>query len=417
MTRLTPKGADTAPMTSRIAMVGRIAAGVAATAVLSASALAALAQNTSVMTPGGAVEVIPGFDATQQAAFEAEPATKTTQPLNLLLLGSDTREGQGSGFGSVEAISGARSDTAMLVHISADRSRATSVSFPRDLRVDIPACGTYPALNDNRFNVAFEVGGAACTTRVVEQLTGLRVDHVVVVDFRGFQAVVDALGGLDICLDEAVKDEDSKLDLPAGYQHVNGVQALALARVRKSLGDGSDTSRIGRQHAILKTAFEQVTATGLLADPVGTYQVLSSIGNSLAVSPSLASTAAQATLAAEMSRLSPSKVKFLTVPWLPAGDNETVVVDRDKAAALFDRLARDADEVATAPVVPGASGPTPTPSPGLDDTTSTTGTAMPGGEGEGPAPGAPSPTAAPTLDDSATAAPRARGVCGQDALF
>lgn len=377
-------------MGRRLSLAGLIAASTASVAVLAVAGLGAVAHNTSVLTPGD-VQVLEGFEIADlpAAADPARPATKTVQPLNILLLGSDTREGQGGGFGDKDVYSGARSDTAMLIHVSADRRRAVGVSFPRDLRVDVPACGSSPAYPDTRFNVAFEVGGAACTTRVVQDITGLTVDDVVVVDFRGFQAIVDSIGGIEVCLNEALFDVNAKLDLPAGRQVVNGEQALALARARKTLADGSDTSRIGRQQALLRTAFEQVTSDGLLADPIRTYQILSSVGDTLSVSPSLASTAAMAALAAELSHLSPSAVKFRTVPWLPAGDNETVVLDQEKAQKLFENLRADMNEVAEVPVVPGS---TDDSSVTRDDT-------------------------AVTRDDSSSVSPKTTTVCGKDALF
>lgn len=301
-----------------------------------------------MLTPGN-VQVMAGIPADRPAA---QPATDTlvpsvpsasgvgapetkTQPFNLLLLGSDTREGQGPGFGSADVYTGARSDTAVLVHVSADRQSALVVSFPRDLRVDVPECGGEPAISYARFNAAFEVGGPACTAKVIEKVTGADINHIVVVDFTGFKTVVDAFGGVNVCLTEAVRDQDAQLNLPAGWQRLDGAQALALARARKSLSDGSDIARIGRQQALLLTAYQQVRDSGTLSNPVAIYSLLGAVGDSLTVSPSLATTATQVALLADVAQIPPAKIRTVTVPWQPEPDGETVGLDTAKAERLF----------------------------------------------------------------------------------
>ena len=174
------------------------------------------------------------------------PATPNPTPpaaakaLNVLVIGLDARGGGPP-----------RSDTLMLVHVPADRKKPQVVSIPRDVLVRIPACGRIPAQRTTTVNAAFTLGGAACTLKTVESLTGVPVDQTVTVDFAGFKKVVDALGGIEITLPKAVDDQMSGLRLPPGRHLVNGTQALAYVRTRHGLGDGSDLDRVKRQQQFL----------------------------------------------------------------------------------------------------------------------------------------------------------------------
>lgn len=258
---------------------------------------------------------------------KATPTEQTTyEPLNILVMGTDTRTGQGSGFGNAnDTASGeGHSDTAILLHISGDRTRALGVSLPRDSWVTRPSCkggGTVTG----KFNAAFATGGPACTIKAVESLTGVRIDHFVVVNFLGFEAVVDALGGVPICTTQPIDDPKSHLKLPAGTSVLNGKEALAFARARKTLGDGSDISRIDRQQVFLSSVVRTATQAGLLTNPVKLYQVLNSVTESLTVDKALGSVDALKDLALSMQGLSPKNVKFMTVPWTARGDGENVV--------------------------------------------------------------------------------------------
>ena len=155
-----------------------------------------------------------------------------------------------------------------------------AVSIPRDSWVTRPECkgsGT----TTGRINAAFAQGGAGCTIKAVEKLTGVFIDHYIVVDFVGFKSVVDALGGVQVCLTTAVNDEKSHLKLSAGNHLLSGDQALAFARVRHGIGDGSDIGRIGRQQDFLSSIIRAATNKGLLLDPTKLYSVLSAITGSL----------------------------------------------------------------------------------------------------------------------------------------
>ena len=290
------------------------------------------------------------LDVLNSSVLGTDRPTKVAQseqaqePLNILVMGSDTRQGQGGGFGAADSITGARSDTTLLVHLPADRQTATVISIPRDTVVDIPECktdtGTYPA-HTSRFNEAFSIGGPGCTIKTVESLTDVYIDHFAVVDFRGFQGMVDALGGVDVCLNEAVYDQKSKLDLPAGVSTVKGEQALAFVRARY-IGNGSDISRIDRQQAFMSSVIEKARSAGTLLNPVKLVPFLDAATKSVTTDPELANLNALRKLAEQVRGIPPKDITFVTTPWVvnPADPN-TVLWDTARTDPLWEAIRND----------------------------------------------------------------------------
>lgn len=277
-------------------------------------------------------------------ALPAQGADQPDPPLNILLMGSDSRTGKGNDkYGLDSGRGGERSDTTILLHVSSDRQRALAVSIPRDLWVEQPECalaeGQYPYYA--KFNNAFEIGGAACTTELVQQLTGVPVHHIAVVDFQGFKQVVDALGGVEVCLNNPVYDPAAKLELPAGTSLVQGEDALAFVRARKSLGDGSDIGRIERQQAFLSSAIRKATDTGLLLNPAKMYSVLDTATKALTVDQSLDELSEMRSLAESMRTITPNKITFVTLPFVYRADGANVDPDPVKAAALWQSMIDD----------------------------------------------------------------------------
>ncbi|CAM5670208.1 LCP family protein [Streptomyces griseomycini] len=288
--------------------------------------------------------------AAELERFEKErPTALVRDARNILLIGSDSRAGEENRrYG--RDVGTERSDTAILLHLSAGRRSATAVSIPRDLMVDVPGClrrdGTRTEPVFAAFNTAFERGGSACSVRTVEKLTDIRVDHHVVVDFRGFKEMVDAVDGVEVCLPEPIDDKDAELELPAGRVTLNGEQALGYVRVRKSLGDGSDTDRMERQQRFLGALVSKVHSNDVLLNPVKLYPVLDAATSSLTTDPELASLRGLYELVRGLRNIPTERVQFLTVP------REAYVhdVNRDQLAEpaaeeLFDRLRRDAPVV------------------------------------------------------------------------
>ncbi|WAP53153.1 LCP family protein [Arthrobacter sp. ATA002] len=166
----------------------------------------------------------------------AAPVDANTDPLQILILGTDNREGQESN----------NSDVMMLANMSADRSHVTVVSFPRDLLVPLPACTdpetgtTYPAMELAQINGALGNGGPGCTVAAINEVTGLSIDHFMMADFDAVKELSNTLGGVEVCVNQPVEDELSGLSLPAGVSSVQGDQALAFLRTRHGFGNGGD---------------------------------------------------------------------------------------------------------------------------------------------------------------------------------
>lgn len=264
---------------------------------------------------------------------------------NILLIGSDSRAGAGNdAYGRDKGIQ--RSDTTILLHLAGDRRSVTAVSVPRDLLVGIPSCrtanGTRTRTQYTQFNSAFAVGGAACTIRTVERLTGVRIDHHMVVDFRGFKSMVDAVGGVTVCLAKPIDDPEAHLRLKAGKQNLNGEKALGYVRARKTLGNGSDTDRMDRQQQFLGALFNKVQSNGVLLNPTRLYPVLDAATKSLTTDPGLDSLKALFDVARSLRGVPTNRVQFLTVPRrsYPYDPNRDVLA-QPAASKLFERLRKD----------------------------------------------------------------------------
>lgn len=254
--------------------------------------------------------------------------------LDILVLGSDSRAGENAAYGRS---AGARADTAMVVHLHEHRNAATVVSIPRDTLVSRPACplpdgGTAPPAERVMFNESFAVGGPACTVKTVEAMSGIRMDHYVEVDFRGLEKLVDALGGVPITLTEPLRDADSGLDLTAGPHRLDGAEALALARTRKSLGDGSDLGRIELQHAFLRALADEVREVGALTSPRTLYSLADTATSAVTTDSALASVPALASLARTLRGIDADDLDLLTLPVRPDAHDPNRVVPRESEA-------------------------------------------------------------------------------------
>ncbi|MFD7867633.1 LCP family protein [Streptomyces sp. NPDC059783] len=315
--------------------------------------------------------------AAELKAYEKErPAQVVHDAQNILLIGSDSRAGDNRKYGRDDGGS-QRSDTTILLHLAADRKSATAMSLPRDLMVNIPECHkTDKSVSKPQFaqfNWAFEIGGTACTIRTVEKMTGIRIDHYMVVDFSGFKNMVNAVDGVEVCLKEPIDDTSAHLKLPAGRQKLNGEQALGYVRARKSIGNGSDTERMDRQQQFLGALVNKVQSNGVLLNPTRLYPVLDAATKALTTDPGLDSLKDLYDLVRGMRSVPTDRVQFLTVPRqsyrLDANRDELVQPDADR---LFKQL-RDDEPVAVVPAdqlkedggknadADEASGPSPTP--------------------------------------------------------
>ncbi|MBP5869343.1 LCP family protein [Streptomyces scabiei] len=284
---------------------------------------------------------------TATAAPEASATTDSlpSGTLNILVLGSDSRSGkENAALGGGDEGAGARSDTAMVVHVDEGRTGATVVSIPRDTLVTRPSCplesgGSTAVAYNAMFNSAYAVGGPVCAVKTVESMTGVRMDHYMEIDFAGFAKLVDALGGVTVTTDEDIDDADSHLKLAAGTHHLDGEQALALARTRHGIGDGSDLGRIGLQQKLVKALLDQISSTDLLTNPAQLYRAADAVTASLTTDTGLASITDLVRLGRSLEGLSSAATTTVMMPVAPAPyDSNRVVAREPEARKLWESL-------------------------------------------------------------------------------
>lgn len=290
-------------------------------------------------------------DWTSQIPEEQRPSKRTPRgpegsgsseaPINILVLGSDDR-----GTTAAAARRGSRSDTTILLHLSGDRRRAYGVSIPRDSIVKRPDCvdedgTTIPGDPAAMWNAAFSYGGPACTLHQTEQTTGVRIDHMVVLNFVGFKNMVDAIGGVEVTVDQPIGTPGTDTYLPAGTHELRGDQALLYVQDRKSFGDGSDIGRIRHQQAFMASIAREVVSAGTLANPVKLFNFLDAATESLEVDTEMGSLREMARLGNQFRDIGLSDIQFSTVPWeaYPADPNR--VQWGPDAAELWRLIAND----------------------------------------------------------------------------
>ncbi len=282
---------------------------------------------------------VEGLLADRPAPVEVEGPK---EPLNMLVMGSDTRDGQGNDIDGLTG-SGARSDTTIFFHFSADRESAYGVSIPRDSMVDRPECngGKVPAEDYVQWNEAFTLGGQACTIQQFEQLTGIRVDNYAVLDFAGFKDMVDAIDGVKVCIPETIDDRAHGIYLEAGTREVQGKEALNYVRQRYAVGDGSDIGRMKRQQAFIASMANKVVSAGTLSRPDRIYRFLSAATQSLTVDPELDDVRQLAGLGLEFQGIGLDNIQFLTVPFTADPRNPNRLVWAPEAKRVWRLLRND----------------------------------------------------------------------------
>ncbi|MBU4216156.1 MAG: LCP family protein [Actinobacteria bacterium] len=313
--------------------------------------------------------LVPTISTTPSVANPSDP--NAGQAVNILLLGSDERDGANADIGGEAG--GKRSDTAIVLHISADRTRVEAVSIPRDSMVKIPSCtmsdlSTTKAQSSGMFNSAFATGwdhggdmasAAACAINTVQVNTGVTINHFVVVDFAGFQKMIDTIGGVPICIPKDMSDDYTGLDLKAGLQTLDGTQALQFARARHVSGtDGSDITRIAHQQQLLAAVVQQVLSKNVLTNAGELIGFASAVSSSLTMDPGL-SLSTLTGLAYGLKNISGANITFMTIPWTTAPTDKARVVWADGAADIWANMAADRPIVATE--TPAVTPTTPTP--------------------------------------------------------
>jgi LCP family protein required for cell wall assembly len=275
-------------------------------------------------------------------------------PINMLIVGSDTREDQGADFGEVES---ELADVIMLLHISADRTNASVVSFPRDLLVPIPSCpnpagGSFSSMSRQMINSSIGYGGVACTHLTVQKLTGLEIPYVAMIDFKGVIEMSNAVGGVEVLIEKPLNDPYTGLNLEAGVNTLQGVDALAFLRARKGIGDGSDLNRISNQQLFLTSLFTKVKTEGVLNNPIYLYSLASAAARNMRLSESMSDLGTMFNLASALRDIDPTQLSFLKIPVRGArGEGEAGRLEPIAAQAdiLFEQIRNDIPVVAQQP--------------------------------------------------------------------
>jgi len=267
------------------------------------------------------------------------------EPLNILIMGSDSRDGEGNDIDGLTG-GGQRSDTTMILHVSADRERAFGVSLPRDAMIDRPECTTedgekIPGENPAMFNTAYAYGGPACTIQTVEQLTGIRIDHFVDVDFGGFEAMVDAIDGVEVCIPTTVDDPAHDIYLEAGTRELEGREALAYVRERYQLSSNSDIGRMKRQQAFVASMANKLVSADTLSRPDRLVSFLNAATKSVTLDPELDSVGKLSDLGLQFRNTGLNKIRFITVPIAPYEPDPNRLVWTSEADELWDKIIND----------------------------------------------------------------------------
>ncbi|MEE1738873.1 LCP family protein [Streptomyces sp. BE147] len=275
-------------------------------------------------------------------------------PMNILIIGTDKRTGKGNeGYG--DKGSTGHADTNILFHVSEDRTNATAMSIPRDLKIPIPDCetkqkdGTTKVIQGSaldRFNTSLGQEGRdpGCTMRTVKQITGIQVDHFMMVDFNAVKELSTAVGGVKVCMAKPIDDPKSHLKLPKGESTVQGEEALALLRTRHSFGNESDLDRIKVQQQFLGSMIRQMKSDDTLTSAPKLYKLADTATKALTVDSGIGSVTKLTSLAQEIGKVDTKNITFVTMPVIdnPAEPTPiTVVPAPGKAEQLFAMMRSD----------------------------------------------------------------------------
>jgi LCP family protein required for cell wall assembly len=312
-----------------------------------------------VLVSGSAVAAVTLNYLNQQVQANVVQISETEGPppqigaieggFNILIVGTDTRLGQGGIGGSEEDVTSALNDVNILLHVSQDQTNATAVSFPRDLVVGIPECvdedGYQKVYSTEALNTALYYGGLQCVVQTIELLTGLPIQFAGMVDFVGVINMSDAIGGVDVCVTGPIMDEDAGIFIDAaGTHNLMGPTALAFLRSRKGVGDGSDLSRISSQQVYLSAMVRKLVSDGTLSDPTKVFSLATAAVQNLRLSPGLADPYTLASIALAVKDIPLERITFAQYPGSTGGTGVyegKVQPNTGAADGLFAQIASD----------------------------------------------------------------------------
>lgn len=331
----------------------QVAIALAAVVLIAAVGAAAAALVLQARIDAAIEQLEDPFDSIAERPI-TEPAQPADHaPLNVLVLGTDSRVSAGDA--SQWEYGAQRTDAIMLVHVAGDRSSAQVISIPRDSWVPIPGHG------EAKINAAYSFGGPSLLIETVEDLTGVRIDHIVVADFESFATVTDDLGGVEMTLPNGLDSRGTQLD--PGIHILTGEQALVYVRDRFST-PGGDFDRVQRQQAWMRAILRTVFERGVLTNPLELASFLQTTASAVAVDENL-DMATMRSLAFSLRDLRPGDLTFLTAPVMGTGtsaDGQSIVLlDEEPFDQLMTAVATDDVEahLATDPALEilGASAP------------------------------------------------------------
>ena len=304
---------------------------------------------------------------------QVPPKISLTEPypgeVNFLLTGTDECEPDFAylfGNRCDGSEDGARNDVTLLVHIPEDHSKATIVSFPRDLMMEMPACTTADGVrisgsSNAQINTAYDRGGLGCVVAAVENISGLEIPFAAKISWGGVITITDKLGGVDICIANGIYDKYTGLALDPGTHTLQGVEALQFLRTRHGLSDGSDLARISNQQLYMAALLKKLTSDGTLNDFFALTGIAETVVNNVEHSSSLNEPSTMVSLALLLKQLPLQDISFLQLPTMTDPSNPNRVVENASAAEGFWNAIKEKQEIALENRQSGALVETPTP--------------------------------------------------------
>jgi LCP family protein required for cell wall assembly len=275
---------------------------------------------------------------TQGEPYEPPTFAEIDGALNILVIGSDDREGQGSSYGDSDRV---LADVIILVHVAESRENAVAISFPRDLLVPAPDCvpeGTFLPYGDLvQINHTLDYGGPNCVLQAVQQVTELEIPHLGVIDFRGVIMMSRALGGVEVCVAEPINDPYTDTYLDAGTHTLEGKEALQFLRTRYGVGDGSDLSRISNQQVFLTSMIRKIKDENVLTNPVRLYSLATAAAENMQLSEALTDLDTMVAMARTLNDVDLGSISFVSLPIVVLEDEffGRVGIDQEKTDELF----------------------------------------------------------------------------------
>ncbi|WP_394554146.1 LCP family protein [Agromyces sp. MMS24-JH15] len=297
--------------------LAKLTASVLAVALVSGTAVAAYAAWDLVQTAQPTVKL------ESEKVLEGVPDIGAIDGgVNLLLIGSDSRQGQGEGFGDPDEETAVLNDVTMLLHISQDHTHVEVVSFPRDMLISVPGtCAdpedpsdTLSALSAVKMNTVLSYGGMDCVVQTVQAELGITIPFAGIVQFMGVAGLSEAVGGVEVCVAEKIEDEYTGIFLEPGTHTLAGIDALQFLRTRHGVGDGSDLGRISNQQVFLSSLARKLQADGTLNDPVTLFKIAKAALANMQLSAGLANPTMMISIAKAMKDVDLSKIAFIQYP-------------------------------------------------------------------------------------------------------